>query len=296
MKVLSCFDGVSCGRVALERAEVKVDAYYASEIDTYATKISHKNYPDIIQVGDIENWRTWNIPWEEIDLILAGSPCQGFSNAGLGLNFEDPRSRLFFTFVDILTHAKSKNPNVKYILENVRMKKEYSDVISSMLGVNYVPINSALVSAQNRPRLYWCNFPVTAPEDKHITFKDIKESNPDKKHYFSDKSYTCLERIVKRSEEKGLGFRSGIMESPYEEKVNCIDANYHKGCDGKRTMIREVDGCRMLTPLECERAQTLPEGYTEGVSNCRRYHALGNGWTIDVIVHILNQMRTNVTT
>src|SRR5574344_969965 len=184
MIVLSLFDGISCGRVALERAGIAVEKYYASEIDPYAEKISASNYHDIIRLGDITKWREWNI--EKPDMIIAGSPCQGFSIAGKGLNFEDPRSKLFFVFADILKYYHPKY----LLLENVKMKAEWNDVISTTLGEIYpecvrqneifqkgrlepVLINSALVSAQNRERLYWCNFPVTQPEDKHIMLKDI---------------------------------------------------------------------------------------------------------------------------
>lgn len=131
MNVLSLFDGMSCGRIALDRAGISVDNYYASEIDKYAIQVSKKNYPDIVQLGDITQWESWDLP--EIDLILAGSPCQGFSNAGKGLNFDDPRSKLFFTFVDILKHYKPKY----WLLENVKMKKEWSDVITKTLFLSY---------------------------------------------------------------------------------------------------------------------------------------------------------------
>ena len=125
MKVLSLFDGVSCGMVALERVGIRVDKYYASEIDEYAIKISKKNYPNIIQLGDITNWKNWDIDWSSIDLVIGGSPCQGFSNAGRGLNFDDPRSALFFVFVEILNHIKEFNKDVMFLLENVKMKKEW---------------------------------------------------------------------------------------------------------------------------------------------------------------------------
>ena len=160
MKVLSLFDGISCGMVALERADIPVDTYYASEIEKNAIAISQKNYPNIIRLGDVTKWRKWDIPWEEIDLLIGGSPCQGFSFAGKQLNFNDPRSKLFFEFVDILNHIKKRNPNVKFLLENVKMKAEWQDVISGYLGVEPIRINSALVSAAKRDRLYWANFNV----------------------------------------------------------------------------------------------------------------------------------------
>lgn len=144
MKVLSLFDGMSCGRIALDRAGVFVEKYYASEVDKYAMKVSQHNWPGNIQLGDVTKWKEWDIDWSGIDLLIGGSPCQGFSFAGKQLAFDDPRSKLFFVFVDILKHIKSANPDVKFMLENVWMKKEHLAVISEMLGVQPVFINSAL--------------------------------------------------------------------------------------------------------------------------------------------------------
>lgn len=166
--VLSVFDGMSCGQIALERAGVKYDKYYASEIDKYAIQIAQKNYPDTIQIGDVTKVKGKDLP--KIGLLIGGSPCQGFSFAGKQLNFEDPRSKLFFEFVRLKDELKPKY----FMLENVRMKKEYQDIISNYLGVKPVMINSSLVSAQNRVRLYWTNIPgVYQPEDKEIMLKDI---------------------------------------------------------------------------------------------------------------------------
>lgn len=254
MIVLSLFDGISCGRVALERAGINVTKYYASEIDKHAISIAQKNYPDTVQLGDINDWSDWGI--EQPDLIIGGSPCQGFSSAGKQLAFDDVRSKLFFDFVDIVQYYK---PNY-FLLENVRMKKEHQDVISKYLGVEPVCINSALVSAQNRVRYYWTNIPNTGPpEDRGILLKDIIERDTVDR----DKSY-------------------------------CIDANYWKGGDlnqylnKKRRQVAFTEtSYRKLTPLECERLQTLPDDYTGGVvSNTQRYKALGNGWTVDVVAHI----------
>lgn len=166
MNVLSIFDGMSCGRIALERAGIKVDNYYASEIDKYAIQIAKKNYPDIIHIGDVTKVKANDLP--KIDLLIGGSPCQGFSFAGKQLNFEDERSKLFFEFVRLLEECKPKY----FLLENVKMKKEYQDIISSYLGVEPIKINSSLVSAQNRERLYWTNIPnIRQPEDKGIFIK-----------------------------------------------------------------------------------------------------------------------------
>lgn len=178
MNVLSLFDGISCGRIALEKSRLKVNNYFASEIDKNAIKVALENYPDTIELGDITKWKKWNLP--KIDLLIGGSPCQGFSFSGIQLNFEDPRSRLFFEYVNILKYLKKKNPDIKFLLENVRMKKEYLDVISEYLGVEPIKINSSLVSAQNRTRYYWTNIQgVEQPEDKKIFLKDILDENYD---------------------------------------------------------------------------------------------------------------------
>ena len=182
MNVLSLFDGMSCGRIALDRLGIKVDNYYASEIDKYAMKVSEANYPDIIQVGDITALDLSTLP--KIDLIMGGSPCQGFSFAGKQLAFDDPRSALFFEFVRCVKELKPKY----FLLENVRMKKEYLDVISEYMGVEPIMINSALVSAQNRVRYYWTNIPgIEQPEQRGIVLRDILETNPDNYTLMSDK-------------------------------------------------------------------------------------------------------------
>ena len=216
--VLSLFDGISCGQVALGRAGIEFDAYYASELDKYPIKITQANYPDTVQLGDVTKWREWDIDWSSIDLLIGGSPCQGFSFAGKQLAFDDPRSKLFFVYVDILNHIREFNPGVKFLLENVKMKKEFLAVISEHLGVEPVFINSSLVSAQNRQRYYWANWEFGLPEDKGILLKDILED-----------------------------FGSGVIKSygewkPKKDKSQCLDANYHKGADnhGQRTIIKKL--------------------------------------------------------
>ena len=169
INVLSCFDGISCGRAALERAGIKVDKYYASEIDKYAIQIAKKNYPDTIHIGDVNDIDFTQFIGK-IDMLIGGSPCQGFSRSGKGLNFNDPRSKLFFKYVEALNTIKPKY----FLLENVKMKKEWQNIITEHLGVKPIEINSSLVSAQNRVRMYWTNIPnITQPEDKHIYLKDI---------------------------------------------------------------------------------------------------------------------------
>jgi DNA-cytosine methyltransferase len=315
MNVLSLFDGISCGRVALERANINVIKYYASEIDKYAIQVSQNNYPDIIRLGDINNWENWDIDWSSIDLILAGSPCQGFSFAGKQLAFDDKRSALFFRFAEILSHVQSLNQNVKFLLENVRMKKEFEHVITSVVGVEPVLINSALVSAQNRKRLYWANWAFEQPEDKLILLKDIIDYTA-----LTDKSRAIFQRPRGKNEGSILTEKSSSMTSRSWEHNNVIcsagwikwwnenkehqqQKKYSQLCNDEPKSITltarqyaswngnfyQIDDktFRKLTPVECERLQTLPDNYTAGISNSQRYKCLGNGWTVDVIAHIL---------
>lgn len=211
--VLSVFDGKSCGQIALNELGYNVK-YYASEIDKFAIKVTQANYPNTIQLGDIENWREWDVDWKTINLFIGGSPCQGFSFAGKQLNFHDPRSKLFFIYVDILNHIKKFNPDVKFLLENVIMKKQYQRVINQLLGLFPVEINSSLVSAQNRRRLYWSNIKIKMvglfneihtdipqPEDKGILLKDIlqDESEVGGKYYLTNKA---VQRMVRKNYSK----------------------------------------------------------------------------------------------
>lgn len=289
--VLSLFDGMSCGLEALKRAGIPVKKYYASEIDKHAIKIAMKNHPEIIQLGDIEMWDFWNIQ-EEIDLLIGGSPCQGFSFAGKGLNFEDPRSKLFFTYHKIKEFYKPK----KFLLENVKMKKEYLNIITEYMGLEPMFINSNLVSAQNRKRYYWFNWKVNHPEDRNILLKDILIDAP-----------SCPIGIAVR--EKARSLRVGGLTSPIGSKQNWNapfiiigkngkpkSQNFKAGCltggansGGNHSDMDIIHGefaTRRYTPVECERLQTLPDNYTEGVSNSQRYKMLGNGWTVEVIVHL----------
>jgi DNA-cytosine methyltransferase len=285
MNVLSLFDGISAGRVALERAGrvaleragVTVDNYYASEVDKYAMQVSSKNFPDIIQLGDVTKWRDWDIDWSSIDLVIGGSPCQGFSMAGKQLNFEDPRSKLFFEFVDICHRVADENPKMKFLLENVRMKKEFQDVISQYMGIEPIQINSSLMSAQNRVRLYWTNIPnVTQPEDNGIVLRDILENSVDDKYYLSQEAIDYMGRLRNGKQ------RWEYHKNPIDGKAACLTANMYKGVP--YGVVKYL--MRKLTPVECERLQTFPDGYTDCVSNTQRYKALGNSWTVDVIAHI----------
>jgi DNA-cytosine methyltransferase len=316
MRVLSLFDGMSCGQIALNRIGLKPAKYYAAEIDKYAVQVTQANYPNTIQMGDVTKWREWCIDWASIDLLIGGSPCQGFSFAGKQLAFDDPRSKLFFVYVDILNHIKSLNPNVKFMLENVKMKKEHLAIISEQLGVEPVFINSNLVSAQNRQRYYWCNWYVEQPEDKGILLADILEHDPDEafnvktqKHidYINrrlDKKYTAISpekvlTLLTRDYTNWNGtyvktYKSGKPKVT-QDKAGCLTAGAHSGGNHSDMDILVTPlAIRRLTPIECERLQTAPDNYTNHVSNTQRYKMLGNGWTVDVIAHIFSQMELPV--
>lgn len=289
MNVLSLFDGISCGRIALERVGVGVGTYYASEIDSHVVAVAKKNYPDTIQLGDVTKWREWNMDWSKIDLIFAGTPCQSFSAAGDGQGFADERGKLFFVMLDILNHCKTVNPDVKWLVENVRMKREFLDVFDAHLGVESLFINSSHFSALNRPRHYWTNIPQNPlPAASETVLADILEDAREDMPWLSEAAVARLERINERAKEKGLGYKDCILTG--KDKYLNLDASYYKGCDGKRGVLLQDGKLRMLTPLEAERLQTLPEGYTEGVSNTQRYKAIGNGWTVDVIAHLLKNI------
>ena len=358
MKILSLFDGISCGRVALERAGIQVEKYYASEIDKYAMQVSAKNYPDIEQIGSVCDVDFTK--YQGIDLLIGGSPCQGFSFAGKQLNFDDPRSKLFFQFVRALKECKPKY----FLLENVKMKQEFQDVISEQLGVRPIEINSALVSAQNRKRLYWTNIPVNAlPDDKHIMLKDIVLENTDC-IFDKEKSSTIKAQYAKSSTANfirgGTFHATGVHEIitkyivPFDKTLQILEKEVEKGkvgffrkdsqanrvyfihnkavclCGdaggGAAKMGQYLFGCitpdriekrqngqrfsdgnkfytltaqdqhgilvegyiRKLTPIECERLQTLPDNYTSGVSDSQRYKMLGNGWTVDIVSWIFS--------
>jgi site-specific DNA-cytosine methylase len=301
MNVLSLFDGMSCGQLALERAGIPIDNYFAAEIDKYAIKVTQANFPETVQLGDVTAIDPDSLP--DIDILIGGSPCQGFSFAGKQLNFDDPRSKLFWEYVRLLKALKPKY----FLLENVKMKKESMDVITDALGVEPVFINSNLVSAQNRQRYYWTNIPVDKlPDDKGIVLADILEDghvDRDKSHcidanYFKGgnlKSYFEKHRRQLVFSKDGM---CHVGDAGISDKYAYVNRVYHPS--GKGPSLVASDGghlqpkvskgtteYRKLTPLECERLQTVPEGYTDHVSNTQRYKMLGNGWTVDVVSHIM---------
>lgn len=294
MNVLSLFDGISCGMVALERAGIKVDKYYASEIDENATNISRKNYPNIIRLGDVTKWRGWDIDWASIDLLIGGSPCQSLSitqsKTRKGL---DGKSKLFFEFVDILDHLRVYNPNILFLFENVASMSEESKIaIESCLGEKLIYQNSNAFSAQDRPRVYATNFEwdvVNEPCD--LVLSDIMQDKVAEKYY-----YDCDFDFV--GIDKGVCAYLHINGHDILKRVHSPYAKCHTltaVCGGNQQKKVYVDGrCRKLTPLEYERLQTLPDGFTDGFADGVRYKAIGNGWTVDVIAHILSYLQNKM--
>jgi len=318
MNVLSLFDGMSCGQIALNRVGIEYENYYASEIDKDAIKVTQHNYPNTIQVGDVTKLFTSNLP--KIDLLIGGSPCQGFSFAGKQLNFEDPRSKLFFEFVRLKDELQPKY----FLLENVRMKKTSEDVITEYLGVQPILINSHLVSSQHRRRLYWTNIPgIEQPMDMGIELKDILDKNVggvkiefdgNGEYQLTAKNgktirlnnrveipYTIYETRTElgRSERKRIRQLHGIDSTPRTKehkeylplktkKSNCL-------LTGESTLDYVVDSelnFRSYTINELERLQTLPVNYSNiGLSKNKIRKMIGNGWTVDVISHIFKNMR-----
>ena len=374
MNVLNLFGGMEVGRLAMDRAELPVGKYFSAEIDKYAIQIANKNHSDIIQLGDVTEIDTEDLP--QIDLLMGGSPCQGFSFAGKQLNFSDPRSKLFFEFIRIMNELKPRY----VLLENVRMKKEYEDVITEHMGFPPQLLNSSKVSAQNRWRNYWFGTYINGKyeqimipplEDKGLVLKDILQTdhneppvpinernarhhrNEDQKglcttatmykgagnngmtivdrslsvgeaeeysHYkyratkevyhMNGKAPTLLTmqggnrepkvatystkggRIVNRRLDESGVRKDYQLELPYttqvevrdDDKTNCLTTVQ------KDNVVVQGMTWRKLTPIECERLQTLPDNYTEGVSKTQRYKMIGNGWTVDVIAHILGEM------
>ena len=282
INVLSLFDGISCGHIALDKAGIPINKYYASEIDKYAIKVTNKNYPETINLGDVTTVKG-ELFTEKIDLLIGGSPCQGFSQAGKMKNFDDPRSKLFWEYVRILQEVKPKY----FLLENVVMKQEWQDIISEALGVKPIMIDSSLTSAATRKRLYWTNIPgVGQPEDLGITFGDIRERNVSEGSiYYTDKGLDWIRRHEKRT---GKTLRI-IGDS---DKMQMLEASMYKKYSSQRFFgIEDTHGLRYITVTECERCMNVPDGYTDCCSNTQRYKQLGNGWEVNTITHIFRTLK-----
>lgn len=288
---MSLFDGISCGMLALKRAGIPVKRYVAYEIEKNAIKISQKNYPQIEQCGDV---RTADFSqYEGFDLLIGGSPCQDLSNykydRGEVKGLDGEKSGLFYYYVKALKEVKPKY----FLLENVAsMEKKWADVISEELGVEPIMINSALVCAAERKRLYWTNIPnIEQPEDKGIVLKDIvipANEVPDK-YWYTKYPITVHDGDVK--------VKATIHLNSHRQAKEVYGLNYKCNtllCDGNggnlAKKVYQDNRVRRLTPLEYERLQTLPDHYTDCVADSRRYTAIGNGWTVDVISHILKHI------
>lgn len=288
MTVLSLFDGISCGLLALKRAGIPVKEYYASEIDESAIKVSKSNHPQIKHLGDVSGWKSWNIP--RPDLILAGSPCQGFSYQGKGLNFDDPRSKLFFEFVEIVNHFKPQY----WLLENVVMKQEWQDTITGILCVQPELICSSRFSAQTRPRTYWKNWPTTFPDDKHIHLNMVLESDLDW-NPAAIRGRKINRKTMKRDDSNpDIPYSQMLTVKGRSDKMNCLttvpkDTVLTRFSEGLYFAddYQQGQDWRYLTPTEYERLQTLPDGYTESVSKFSRYRLCGNAWTVDVVKYLM---------
>ena len=389
LKVCGAFDGMSCGQQALVEANIPYSVYYASELDPYAIKVTQANFPNTIQIGDITKVDESNFN-HDIDLLMGGSPCQGFSFAGKQLNFDDPRSKLFFEFIRLRDILKPKY----VLLENVRMAKESQDIISKYMGCEPTKINSSLVSAQSRNRLYWfvmwdenlgqyipCIIP--QPKKKDIVIRDILEDLPfgeipnylanhwggvprgDKVKSIEDDKANCLTasmykgqiptfikkpnptqskeglirvgtatlkghdsikrvysdegksptlttmggghrepkismgRVVnRRLDEHGVR-KDNQLDLPFTTKVEVREddiSNCLTTVEKDNVVVnRDEYLWRKLTPLECERLQTVPDNYTNHVSKTQRYKMIGNGWTVAVIAHILKGIQLDET-
>ena len=301
MNVLSLFDGISCGQIALNKANIPYNNYFASEIDKNAIKVAQHHYPNTIQLGDVTKIE---FIASQIDLLIGGSPCQGFSFAGKQLNFDDPRSKLFFEFVRLINECKPKY----FLLENVVMKKEYEDIITEYMGVAPIKINSSLVSAQNRVRLYWTNIPgVGIPEDRGITLNDVLEIDS------NDNPAAIRGRRLNKATIIGRRLNEAGKRSDYNKDIpitQCLEVRATN--TNKSNCLTTVDKDNVLTPLpigrhpnafkdklsfryysllEYERLQTLPEGYTNLVSVSQAKKMIGNAWTVDVIAHIFSYLK-----
>jgi len=278
------FDGISCGQVALERAGIKINTYYSSEIDRYAIQITQKNYPSTIQLGDIINI-DFSQFINKVDLIIGGSPCQDLSIAKKGgQGLEGNKSGLFWKYVESLEIIKPKY----FLLENVAsMKKADKEIISNALGVEPILINSSLVSGQNRNRLYWTNIPnVQQPEDKGVLLKNVINKGINKNDLIhTQKALDYMSRKVSGGRNHWDFMHHSDIKN---NKSSAIVANFFKGVP--YNVLIDSDCIRKFDPVECERLQTLPDNYTEGISNTQRYKSIGNGWTVDVIVHILKNI------
>ena len=300
MRVLSLFDGICCGHLALERAGIKIDSYDAYEIEKNAIKATETNFPDVIQHGDvtIEDFTKYK---GKIDLLIGGSPCTNLSMAGNGQGLKGSQSKLFYEYARAIKEAQPKY----FLLENVIMKKEWEDIITNILGVDPIEINSSLVSAQNRRRLYWTNIPnVTLPEDKNITLEDILEDieflNPAAiRGRRLNKATIVGRRLDKNGHRKDTDKTIPITQclevrATNTDKSNCLTTVDKDNVLTPLPIGRHPDAFknnlpfRYYTTKEMCRLQTVPDDFLNMIPDSAARKALGNGWTVDVIAHIFS--------
>ncbi len=292
MIVVSVFDGMSNVQIALGK---RVTKFYASEIEPKAIKVTQANFPKTIQLGSILDWRTWDIDWSQVDVLLGGSPCQGFSLSGLQLNFDDDRSALFFEYIDLLRHIQSVNPDIQFMLENVHMSEDLRDAISSLIGVQPVYINSAMTSPHSRQRYYWCSWPVSQPEDtqtKLIDYIDSGVVDRTKAH--------CFDANYGKNIPVARYFAKARRQLIFEEiQGGCLgkprNAMKHYNGNLDTVIPKLVEGMhyrkRLATPREVEGIFGIPLGYTRHVDTTARYHMIGNGMDVRTLEHIFKELK-----
>lgn len=283
--VLSLFDGISCGQIALNKAGIKYDNYFASEIEKESIKVTQHNYSNTIQLGDVNNIKGSELP--KISLLIGGSPCQSFSPAISSNTGFDGKSKLFFEFIRLMKEVQPKY----FLLENVEMKKEWEKVITDLMGVEPISINSERFSAQSRPRLYWTNIPFERilPNNKQV-LQDILQNEVDEKYFYSqDYTFHGYDKVVCAT----LNIKGhDILKRVNSPNHKCQTLTAVCGGNQQKKVFLN-NRVRKLTPLEYERLQTVPDNYTNIVSDGARYKSLGNGWTVDVISHIFSGLKND---
>ena len=294
MNILSLFDGVSCARIALDNLGVKINKYYASEIDKHAINVSKNNYPNIIHLGDIKDIKAKELP--KIDLLIGGSPCQDLSNAQKGLGLKGSKSSLFYEYIRLLEEVQPKY----FLLENV--KNKWGNVMSDYVGVDYIEINSSILSAQSRPRYYWTNIDFEKfPQKLSKTYlKDIVEKEVDDKYYLDKIGLDTFLNEVKLNNNTSKDGINKVFEIPKEiHKDNERQRRVYSLKSKSPTILARADTTkilinnrvRKLTPLECERLQCIPDNYTSLASDTQRYKMIGNAFTVSIIEHFLKGLK-----
>ena len=286
--VLSLFDGISCGQIALKRAGIPVKTYYASEVKKSAILVTQKHFPNTIQLGDVTKIDFTQFRGK-VDLLIGGSPCQDFTRilGGSKKGLKGSKSCLFWEYLRALKECAPRY----FLLENVKMKKQSQDEISALLGVEPIRINSSLVSFQKRDRLYWTNIPnVTQPADRHMSFQDFKDTDPNYCRQFMLSPTEYHQRMWNNGRGRTERVVWQCNNVTYADKVGCLKRVISAPCN----LVACDDFCRTLTAHEAEAAQTLPKGYLEGCSKNQVYDLVGDCWTVDVIAHIFASLKQDL--